>query len=184
MRSFSSVVRIHSKYAFSNFRRRRAKYRDCLFRPYKYDSLLIVSAVNGWTVCTSPRLDFSVTAGQSSVPVKCPLLCDDSSLWHIVQSQCRPHGYVQQFTPEAEVYASTLQLAVGDLDTLATLFIRGERTDQLRQLSVNISLIYSFGPIYKMYKEKGNPVWLKGSEASGHTNVGFTLFRCSNLPVN
>lgn len=68
--------------------------------------------------------------------------------------------------------------------TLATLFIRGERSDQLRQLSVNIRLIYSFGSIYKMYKGKGSPVWLKGSEVSGHTDVGFTLFRCSNLPVN
>lgn len=99
----------------SNFRQRKAKYRDRLFHPYKYDSLLIVSAVNGWTVCKSPRLDFSVTAGQSSVSVKCPLLCDDSSLRHIVQSQCQPHGYVQQFTPEAEVYGSTLQLTVGNL---------------------------------------------------------------------
>lgn len=36
----------------------------------------------------------------------------------ILQSQCRPHEYAQQFTPEAEVYGSTLQLAVGDLEHL------------------------------------------------------------------
>lgn len=101
--------------SFSDFRQRRAKYRDCLFRPYKYNSLLIVSAVNGWTVRTSPRLDLSVTAGQSSVSVKCPLLCDDYSLRHNVRSQCRPHEYVQEFALEAEVYGPTLRLAVGDL---------------------------------------------------------------------